>query len=147
MTDQRFRTALCEAREDGKYEGLIALVPYAKLMNFRLRRENEELVTTMHFAPHLIGNRHLPALHGGTTGSLLETSAIFMLMLDQELAILPKTITITVDYLRSARDTDTHAVSEVTRIGRRVATVRTVAWQDDRKRPVASANAHFLVTE
>lgn len=142
-----FRTALAEARASGKYDGLIGLVPYARLMNFSLARESDELITTMHFAPHLVGNRHLPALHGGTTGSLLETSAIFMLMLEQDLAVLPKTITITVDYLRSARDCDTHAVSEVTRIGRRVATVQTVAWQNDRAAPVARANAHFLITE
>ncbi len=146
MSEETFRDALREARSNGNYEALLQLVPYAALMNFELARDGDELVTTMRFEPHLIGNKHLPALHGGTTGSLLETSAIFMLMLDQDLAVLPKTITITVDYLRSARDRDTHAVSEVTRIGRRVATVQTTAWQDDRSKPVARGNAHFLVT-
>jgi acyl-coenzyme A thioesterase PaaI-like protein len=59
--------------------------------------------------------------------------------------VLPKTITFTVDYLRSGAPIDTHARGIVTRHGRRVANVRVEAWQDDRTRPIASAHAHFLV--
>ena len=59
--------------------------------------------------------------------------------------MLPKTITFTVDYLRSGQPVDTHARSTVTRHGRRVANVRVEAWQADRNVPVATAHAIFLV--
>lgn len=55
----------------------------------------------------------------------------------------PKTISITVDYLRSARPTDTFVRAEVVRHGRRVATVRSLAWQDDPTKPVATANVQL----
>jgi acyl-coenzyme A thioesterase PaaI-like protein len=58
---------------------------------------------------------------------------------------LPKTITITVDYLRSGHAVDTYARGVVTRQGRRVANVHVEAWQDDRARPIATAHAHFLI--
>jgi acyl-coenzyme A thioesterase PaaI-like protein len=59
--------------------------------------------------------------------------------------LVPKTITITIDYLRSARPVDTFARGIVTKQGRRVANVRVEAWQEDPAQPVAAANAHFLV--
>ena len=99
----------------------------------------------MKFADHLIGNPALPALHGGTLGALLESSAIFELLWRAETIVLPKTITLTVDYLRSGGPHDTHARSIVTRHGRRVANVRVEAWQTDRATPVATAHAIFLV--
>ena len=59
---------------------------------------------------------------------------------------VPKIITITVDYLRSGRPVDTLARAVLTKQGRRVVNVAVEAWQDDRSRPIASANAHFLVS-
>ena len=56
-----------------------------------------------------------------------------------------KTISITIDYLRSARTVDTFARAEVVRQGRRVASVRSLAWQDDPSKPVAAANVLLLL--
>jgi acyl-coenzyme A thioesterase PaaI-like protein len=50
---------------------------------------------------------------------------------------MPKTISITVEYLRSAKATTTWARTEIIHHGRRVATVRGVAYQDDVAKPVA----------
>jgi acyl-coenzyme A thioesterase PaaI-like protein len=99
----------------------------------------------MRYGDHLIGNPALPALHGGTLGALLESAAIFELLCRSETVVLPKTITLTVDYLRSGAPVDTHARGVVTRQGRRVANVRMEAWQADRHKPVATAHAVFLV--
>jgi uncharacterized protein (TIGR00369 family) len=99
----------------------------------------------MRFGEHLVGNPMLPALHGGTLGALLESAAIFELIYRAETALLPKTITLTIDYLRSAGAKDTFACGSVTRHGRRVANVRVEAWQDDRRTPVVTAHAVFLV--
>jgi acyl-coenzyme A thioesterase PaaI-like protein len=58
---------------------------------------------------------------------------------------VPKTINITVDYLRSARVADTYARAVITKHGRRVANVQVRAWQGDESRPIAAAHAHFLL--
>jgi uncharacterized protein (TIGR00369 family) len=99
----------------------------------------------MRYSDHLVGNASVPALHGGTLGALMESTAIFKLLWHGETTAVPKTINITVEYLRSARAADVVARAEFTRRGRRVANVRVFAWQDDPERPVAVATAHFLL--
>jgi len=136
---------LAEAKRTGKYQDLLDAVPYSKFLGLEAHLEGDELITTMRYADHLIGNPALPALHGGTLGALLESAAIFELFYRQETIVLPKTITVTIDYLRSGAPVDTHARGTVTRHGRRVANVRVEAWQADRKAPVATAHAIFLV--
>jgi len=134
-----------EAKRAGDYQGLLDLIPYARFLGLSCAMVGEELITTMRFGDHLIGNPALPALHGGTLGALLESAAIFELLWRAETIVLPKTITLTVDYLRSGAPVDTHARSVVTRQGRRVTNVRMEAWQTDRSTPVATAHAIFLV--
>ncbi len=136
---------LTAAKVAGDYQGLFEAIPYAKFLGLKAELVEQELVTTMTFGPHLIGNPALPALHGGTLGALLESAAIFELLWRAESIVLPKTITFTVDYLRSAAAVDTHARGFITRQGRRVTNVRIEAWQEDRAKPVATANAIFLV--
>jgi uncharacterized protein (TIGR00369 family) len=136
---------LAQARASGDYQALFEAVPYSKFLGLSAKLEGSELITTMTYADHLIGNPALPALHGGTLGALLESAAIFELLVRAETIVLPKTITLTVDYLRSGKPVDTHAHATVTRQGRRVTNVRVEAWQESRSVPVATANAIFLV--
>jgi acyl-coenzyme A thioesterase PaaI-like protein len=136
---------LAEAKKSGDMQAVFDAIPYSKFLGLSARMEGDELITTMKFDPSLIGNPALPALHGGTLGALLESSAIFELLWRAETIVLPKTITLTVDYLRSGQALDTHARSIVTRHGRRVANVRVEAWQTDRATPVATAHAILLV--
>jgi acyl-coenzyme A thioesterase PaaI-like protein len=134
-----------EAKRTANYDGLLEMVPYTQFLGLTAAIDGDELITTMKFAPHLIGNPTLPALHGGAVGALLESAAIFELLWRLETVVLPKTITLTVDYLRSGAPVDTHARGIVTRQGRRVTNVRVDAWQTDRASPVATAHAIFLV--
>jgi uncharacterized protein (TIGR00369 family) len=136
---------IAKAREQGELSLLLAAIPYAQYMGMTCAVEDDDLVTTMKYSPHLIGNPALPALHGGTLGALLESAAIFELLWSSETIVLPKTITITIDYLRSARTVDTYARGVVSRQGRRVANVRVEAWQEDPANPVAVGHAHFLI--
>ena len=139
---------LTAAKQAGDYQGLFEAIPYARFLGLEAElvpNGEGELITTMRFGPHLIGNPALPALHGGTLGALLESAAIFELLWRAESIVLPKTITFTVDYLRSAGAVDTHARGIITRQGRRVTNVRIEAWQEDRNKAVATANAIFLV--
>ena len=136
---------LAEAKASGDFQKLFDIVPYSRFLGLTARIESDELITTMKYADHLIGNPALPALHGGTLGALCESAAIFELLWRAETIVLPKTITLTVDYLRSGGPVDTHARSIVFRQGRRVTNVRVEAWQTDRAAPVATAHAIFLV--
>ena len=136
---------LTAAKQAGDYQGLFDAIPYAKFLGLTAALHGDELITTMRYSEHLIGNPALPALHGGTLGALLESAAIFELLWRAETVVLPKTITVTVDYLRSAGAVDTHARGLITRQGRRVSNVRIEAWQGDRSSPVASMHGIFLV--
>ena len=133
------------AKQAGDHQRIVDAVPYAKFLGLTAALVGDELITTMRFGDHLIGNPALPALHGGTLGALLESAAIYELLWRAETIVLPKTITLTVDYLRSGAAVDTHARGIVTRQGRRVTNVRMEAWQENRASPVATAHAIFLV--
>jgi uncharacterized protein (TIGR00369 family) len=136
---------LTAARATQDYQSLVEMIPYANWLGLSAALQGDELITTMRYGSHLIGNPALPALHGGTLGALLESAAIFELLCRSETVVLPKTITLTIDYLRSGAPVDTFARGVVTRQGRRVTNVRMEAWQADRKTPVATAHAVFLV--
>lgn len=136
---------LAAAKRAGDFSALIAAIPYAGFLGLTVDKHGDDLVTTLRYSEHLIGNPTLPALHGGTLGALLESAAIFELLWHAETTVLPKTITFTVDYLRSGAPVDTHARGIVTRQGRRVTNVRMEAWQTDRATPIATAHGIFLV--
>jgi len=142
---KRLVDLITAARRAGEISQLVEAVPYASFLGFRVIDRDGELIGHLRFSEHLIGNPYLPALHGGVLGALLESTAIFQLMWETEAIVLPKTITLTVDYLRPGRPVDTYARGILTRQGRRVANVRVEAWQDDRSRPIAVASAHFLI--
>ncbi len=143
MTDWLAR--IRAARETGDPSPLLARIPYAAFLGLSMEVVEGELITRMRYAERLIGDSSIPALHGGTLGALLESAAIFTVMWKAEDERLPKTINLTVDYLRSGRAMNTFAAATITKPGRRVVNVHAVAWQDDRTRPIASAEAHFLV--
>lgn len=124
---------------------LVAEVPYASFLGLRVDTIEPELIVRMPYAEHLIGDNNIPALHGGTLGALLESTAIFTVLRATAATSLPKTITLTVDYLRSGRATDTFARARITKPGRTIAIVQVEAWQTERERPIASANVHFLL--
>jgi uncharacterized protein (TIGR00369 family) len=136
---------LAVLRETGRFEPVLAAIPYARLLGLSVAVVGGDPITTMRGQKRLIGNPVLPALHGGTVGALLESAAIFKLIWEIKSIAVPKTINITVDYLRSARVEDTHARAVITKHGRRVANVQVRAWQTDESRPIAAAHAHFLL--
>jgi uncharacterized protein (TIGR00369 family) len=136
---------LAKARTSGDYNALVDAIPYFHWLGLRVERQGSDVVTIMPFQDMLIGNPMLPALHGGVTGAFLESAAIISLMAGTQVEQVPKIINITVEYLRPGGPTDTVATGVITRQGRRVANVRAEAWQDDRRHPIASASAHFLL--
>lgn len=140
------KTLIAAARASGDLEAFVNAIPISRFLRLELSRDAQGLLTTMRFAPHLVGNSLIPALHGGTLGALLESAAIFNLLWEVPAERAPKTINITVQYLRTAHSADTYARAEIFKQGRRVATVRAQAWQDSSDKPVAAAMAHFLIS-
>ena len=98
------------------------------------------------FRHEIVGNAALPAVHGGVLGALLELTALLHLLDDSGSERVPKPITFSVDYLRAAGPSTTRARAEIFKLGRRIANVRVVAWQDDRSRPVVAGNGKFLLS-
>ena len=146
MTKASETLAVLQAlRETGRFDPVLASIPYARLLGLRVDLVDGDPITTMPGAENLVGNPILRAIHGGNVGALLESAAIFKLIWEIRSIAVPKTINITVDYLRSARVVDTHARAVITKHGRRVANVQVRAWQSDESKPIAAAHAHFLL--
>jgi acyl-coenzyme A thioesterase PaaI-like protein len=137
--------ALRQFHATGDATPLVASIPYLRFLGVRFGIVDGAVRGTLVYGDHLIGNPTLPALHGGTLGALMEATSIAQILWEADAALLPKTINLTVDYLRSGRPVDTFARGVITRHGRRVINVRAEAWQDDPTRPIATAVAHFLV--
>lgn len=152
-----------QVERDRILAALSEAVPYNRLLGVRFDRLGDELTARLPFREALIGNPALPALHGGVTGSFLEITALVQLAWGQVLSALakggsaaaavaqgrfppmPKTIDITIDYLRSGRPCETFARATVQRAGRRVAHLHVEAWQEARTRPIAMLRGNFLM--
>lgn len=143
----RLRDAVSAVRESGDFGPLQEAIPYARFMGITAALVDGDVRGRMQYSEHLVGNANVPALHGGTLGALMESTAIFKLLWHGETEAVPKTINITVEYLRGARPQDVFAKAVFTRHGRRVANVRVFAYQDDPDKPVAVATAHFLLVQ
>ena len=132
--------------EANNLQAVANAIPYARHLNLQIDSKGDELTTVLPFRKQLIGNPNLPAIHGGVIGSMLELTAVVQLLRATELERLPKTIDLSIDYLRSARPQDLYGRAHVTRQGRRVANVRVELWQQERSKPVAAAHGHFLLS-
>jgi acyl-coenzyme A thioesterase PaaI-like protein len=133
------------AKDSGDVSALVAAIPYLRFLGITADRSSGDLVGKMAYADALIGNASIPALHGGTIGALLESTAILQALWESDTATLPKIVTITIDFLRSGRPVDTFAKGFITKQGRRIVNVGVEAWQEDRSRPIARAQVIFLV--
>lgn len=152
-------------RRDGALAALIDSVPYIRFLNISFDRRGDELTGVLNFDEKLIGNPILPALHGGVTAAFLEVTAVITLswerllpriesgdldvadILKSEETRFPKTIDLTVDFLRSGLPRDAYARAFINRSGRRYGSVRVEAWQDHHNKLFAQATGHFLMPQ
>ena len=144
----RLSEVVAHCRAAGDFEPLVAAIPYAAFLGMRCRLGDGQLRFLLPAREQNIGNPTLPALHGGAIGGFLEHAAIIHLLATMDTPRLPKTIDLTIDYLRAGHYRDCHASCTVTRQGRRrVANVTVSCWQEDPQEPIAQARAHFLLAE
>lgn len=124
----------------------MTLPPYADILGLTIEGfEDGAPMLIMPYAETLVGRPGF--LHGGAIGGLLEMAAFAALLHafndDDRPRIKP--ITVTVDYMRGGRDHPTRAVGQISRLGKRIANVEAIAWQEDRTRPIAAARMNMLL--
>lgn len=136
---------IAAARRANDPDRILRATPYARFLGIAVDRVDGRHVCRLAYRDVHIGNPMLPALHGGVIGALLECAAIFHLVWDLEATAIPKTINMSIDYLRPGRPLDTYAGGVATKQGRQVSNVRVEAWQQSRARPIAAAHGHFLL--
>jgi len=126
-------------------EEFLQSVPYVRFLGMRAELAGDEMTAILPFSPHLIGNVMLPALHGGVIGAFLEMTALAQLSVVQSTAKVHKTIDVTIEYLRPGRPVTTYARADLRKVGRRIANIHVEAWQEERSKPIAALQGHFLL--
>lgn len=120
----------------------LGAIPYAGFLGVEPAPENSGADAVMRFSQRLVGNPLLPALHGGSIAGFMELTAMAVLAAR---AAPAKPIDVSIGYLRSGKPVDVFAQAEVRKIGRRIAYVHVLAWQEDAASPIAEMTAHFLL--
>lgn len=161
-TPHELEQRLRRARAEDDPSLLLEAIPYASFLGLAIERDvpiaggdardgeaaagEGGIRARLRYAEDLIGDVTIPALHGGTIAALLESTAMFSVLWTTDELVLPRTITLTIDYLRSGRPIDTLCRATIVRRGRRVVVVAVRAFQeDDESRPIATAVVHVLV--
>ena len=120
--------------------------PYAQTMGFEEQRDTDgRLVIAM---PYSDGVRGRPGfVHGGALAGLLETVAYATLSeaLGEDDRPLIKPVNVTATYMRGAVEVTTYARATIERLGKRIANIEAIAWQDDVEKPVAMAQINVML--
>ena len=122
------------------------LSPYARSMGFTASRDDAgRLILAM---PADDGKRGRPGfIHGGALAGMLETIAYLTLSdaLGAQDRPRLKPVNVTVSYMRGATEQTTFARATIERLGKRIANIEAVAWQDDPTKPVAMAQMNVML--
>jgi uncharacterized protein (TIGR00369 family) len=128
-------------------ESFLSRVPYIRFLGMQAELAGDEMTAILPPSGRLIGNTFIPALHGGVIGAFLEMTALAQLSVAEPARRMPKTIDVTIEYLRPGRGGLTsYARADLRKVGRRIANVHVEAWQDDRDKPFAALRGHFLLS-
>ena len=93
----RLRDAVTAVRKTGDFTAIQQAIPYDRFMGITAELIDGDVIGRMRYSDHLVGNASVPALHGGTLGALMESTAIFKLLWHGETTAVPMTINITVE--------------------------------------------------
>ncbi len=125
------------------------LPPYALALDMMIEGDiNGAPVIAMPFADKVQGRPGF--LHGGAISGLLEMAAIAAIhnaLRTKGSDASIKQVNVTIDFMRGGLGQRTFAVGEVTRLGRTMANVEARAWQNDRDKPIAMGQMHYLIRQ
>lgn len=126
---------------------LLPDTPFARSLGIEIAGiEGDVVRLRMPFSNRVTGRPDL--LHGGSIGGLFDMAVMANLrhaLSDASPEARIERVNMTVRYLRAGRKLLTYADAEIIRLGRTLATVSARAWQEDRNRPIATAEASLLV--
>ena len=131
---------------DTRLIAVLGSIPYAKFIGMRAELAGDEMTAILPFSDHIVGNPMLPAIHGGVLGAFMEMTALAQLSVAEPLKRQPRTIDVSIEYLRTGRPLTTFARAHIKKVGRRIANVHVEAWQEQRAAPIAALRGHFLLT-
>ncbi len=123
----------------------LARSPYIGFLGMTGELKGDEVLARLPFRRELVGNPMIPALHGGVIGAFLEMTALAQLAVAEPSRRMPKTIDVTVEYLRPGKPLDLFARADLRKVGRRIANVHVECWQENPQNPVAALRGHFLL--
>ena len=102
--------------------------------------------TYIEFRPELVGDPSRGVLHGGVVTTLIDATAGAAVYTSIPAGKSLATLDMRIDYLKPTEpDKRLYATAELYRLTRRIAFVRTSAYQDDPENQVAHCAASFMV--
>ena len=122
-------------------------LPMVHTLGMHVDVKGDDLTAVLPYQDKLLGNVAIRALHGGAIATFLELAAMAQLYIAVDGIEPPRTINVTVDYMRQGHAQDLYARATITKLGRRMASVQAEAWQAKRDKPVAAIMAHFLIRQ
>lgn len=120
--------------------------PYAETMGFSKTRDDAgRLVLLMEFDQGKAGRPGF--IHGGAIAGMLETIAYLALSeaLGETDRPQIKPVNVTVNYLRGGVEQTTYARATIERLGKRMANIEAIAWQEDPTKPIAMAQMNIML--
>lgn len=126
---------------------LLEEMPYAHHLGIDFLFESDEIIARLPYKTDLVGNPLTQLIHGGVIAACLELTALAKLVHTRKLMAIPKTINISIDYLRPGRPKDVYFKALVYKAGRRVANLEAFAWQDNEKEPITKLHGNFLIPQ
>jgi len=106
---------------DSRLVSMLDSIPYARFLGVRAELAGDEMTAILPFAQHIVGNPMLPAIHGGVLGAFMEMTALAQLSAAAPMKRQPRTIDVSIEYLRSGRPLTTYARASIKKLGRRIA--------------------------
>jgi len=140
------------SREDGERKAKQArafmdAIPHSRHLGIVLEYLNDGVAEgSIPYAAHLIGDPATGVIHGGAVSALMDSCAGAAVMSHPAGPSVTATLDLRIDYMRPATpDQAVFCRAECYNMTRAVAFVRVTAYDDDRNRPVATANGAFAV--
>lgn len=121
--------------------------PYARGLNVAIDGDMDgRAVLVMPWSVRVMGRPGF--VHGGAITGLLELAGLVLLrdtLAAEDPSARFKPINVTTSFMRGAVERECRAVAQVERLGRNLANISAVAWQDSPDKPIASAQLAFRI--
>jgi len=123
----------------------VEALPHCRALNMRVESAGDgKGAMSMPYDPKLIGDPVSGVIFGGAVSVLLDTCSGVAVFAHPKFAGLMSTLDLRIDYMRAATPGQTiRAEAHCYHITRTVAFVRTTAYDDDNRLPVATAAGAF----